>query len=114
MEKQIFDRSKRILSILLVVFLMASVMAIVSAANCWDEKGSFNQGSFNGNCNGNGNHGSFNGNNDGNDNFGYGNGNNNGNNNDNLNFCNQRCGCRDQTCECGFPICGYQCQICGC
>ena len=61
MEKQIANRTKRILSILFVVFFIASMMVTVSAANCWNGKGSFNKGIFNGNCNGNANLGFFNG-----------------------------------------------------
>jgi len=115
MGKQIFDRIKRTLSILLVVSFIACVTATVSTANCCNLKGSFNIGSFNGNCNGNGNHGSFNGNNDGNNNFGSGNGNNNGNNNGNLNECGSlSCGCECPTCGCECSKCGYDCPTCGC
>jgi hypothetical protein len=39
MEKQIANRTKRILSILFVVFFIASMMVTVSAANCWNGKG---------------------------------------------------------------------------
>jgi len=121
MRKLIFDRTKKVLSVLFVVFFIASVMTTVSAANCWNGIGSFNTGSFNGNCNGNGNQGSFNGNNDGNNNFGSGNGNNNGNSNGNVKVCSQTCGfecptsgCSDQICGCGFPTCEFGDKTCGC
>ena len=101
MEKQIFNRIKRTLSILFIVIFITSVTATVSAANCWNGKGNFNKGSLNGNCNGNANRGSLNGNNNGNNNLGFGN----GNNNVNLNDGNQICGCRDQICGCGDQSC---------
>jgi hypothetical protein len=70
MEKQIFNRIKRTLSILFIVIFITSVTATVSADNCCDGKGSFNKGSFNGNCNGNVNLGFFNGKINGNVNVG--------------------------------------------
>jgi hypothetical protein len=81
MRKQIFDRTKRMLSTLFVVFFIASMMATISAAGCWNGKENFNKGSFNGNCNGNANYGSFN-----------------GNNNGDMNIGNQACGCSFPTC----------------
>jgi len=83
MGKQIFNRSKRTLSILLLVFFITSVTATVSAANCWSGKGSFNKGSFNENYNGNANQGFLNGNND-------------GKNDENLKVGNQTCECGDK------------------
>jgi len=113
MEKQVFNRKKRALSILLVTFFIVSLTATVITADCWNEKGSLKQGSFNGNCNGNENLGSFNGNN----NLGFGNGNNNGN----LNVGNQiygygdkTCGCGDQSFRFGFSTYGYGCPTCRC
>jgi hypothetical protein len=61
------------LSILFTFFFIAPVMATVSAANCWNGKGSFDKCSFNGNCDGNANSGFLNGNNDRNNNLGSGN-----------------------------------------
>jgi|GEM_PF-3927685 hypothetical protein len=114
MGKQIFDRTKRTMSILLLVSFIASVIATISTANCCNLERGFNTGSFNENCNGNGNHRSFNGNNDGNNNFGSDNGNNNGNNNCNINACNQIYGCGYQTCGYKYPACGCKYPTYGC
>ncbi len=66
MGKQIFHRTEKPLSILFVAFFMASVTITVSAANCWNEKGSFDKGSLNENFNENVNSGLFNEKNNGN------------------------------------------------
>jgi len=98
--KTSIQQNKRALSILLVTFFIVSLTATVITANCWNEKGSLNQGNFNGNCNGNENLDSFNENNNGNNNLGFGN----GNNNRNLNVGNQTYGCGDQNCWCVITL----------
>ena len=117
MGKQVFNRTKRALSILLVTFFIVSLTATVITANCWSEKGSLNQGNFNGNCNGNENLDSFNENNNGNNNLGFGNGSNNGNlnvGNQIYGYGDQKCGCGDQSFRYGFSIYGYGCPTSRC
>ena len=79
MGKQIFNRTEKPLSILFVAFFMASVTITVSAANCWNEKGSFDKGNFNENFNENVNSSLFN-----------------EKNNDYLKVGNQICRCEDK------------------